>query len=145
MYDKRNTSPCAFRSTSLLFLTEYLICCIGTCWKDPTNYTGKLNVAISGHYCLNWTEDSPGNYDSYHEDSQYPDRSVEDASNYCRSPSGYPALWCFVQGGSYDFCGSPPCFGMNIGLWDLLHYWHIRDCVLIFHKKAIFADRKLPS
>ena len=79
----------------------------GTCWSDPTKYTGQMNVSVNGNKCINWTDEPLYDYHA----SKYPDNTVSEASNFCRSPSGYPSLWCLTGGGNYEFCGAPPCFG----------------------------------
>ena len=80
---------------------------------NPGKYKGHLNTSVSGQKCRAWTDDAPGDNTEFHNSASYPDLSVAEALNYCRSPDGYPALWCYVDSGGvdWDYCGSPPCFG----------------------------------
>lgn len=83
-----------------------------TCWKDPIQYRGTLNITFDGKKCLNWKNGTP----KYHNASLYPDSTVEKARNYCRSPNNDPYLWCFIPSenpgtNTLQYCGTPPCFG----------------------------------
>ena len=62
-------------------------------------------MSIHGYRCVNWTETS-------YKDSRFPDGIAEDAGSKCRSPDADPALWCYVKKKTWDYCGSPPCFGL---------------------------------
>ena len=69
-------------------------------------------MSSSGHVCKFWA-----NKTAEHQvlNGYFPDESLADASNYCRSPdndSGGP--WCFVDSGngfSPQYCNVPRCSG----------------------------------
>ena len=75
---------------------------------NPGEYKGHLNTSVSGHKCRAWMDDAPGDNPNFHKPASYPNLSVAEALNYCRSPNGYPALWCYVDSGgvAWDHCGS---------------------------------------
>ena len=68
-------------------------------------------MSSSGHVCKFWAHKT-----AEHQvlNGYFPDESLADASNYCRSPdsdSGGP--WCFVDGNgsSRQYCNVPRCSG----------------------------------
>ena len=53
-------------------------------------------------------------FNYYHDVSDYPDASLEDADNYCRNPSNNPTSpWCYTVDSDYrwDFCDVDLCSG----------------------------------
>ena len=76
----------------------------GSCYigDDPMSYTGQVNVTIAGIACKPWT--STGN-----SDSEFPEGSRVEASNFCRNPGNYGSR-------------GPFCIGVNnaVGFCDVL-------------------------
>ncbi len=57
----------------------------------------------------------------------FPDKSVDDASNYCRNPNKLvDGLWCYIADNIMDLCDIPFCLGYiymliifhNYGQWE---------------------------
>ena len=46
----------------------------------------------------------------------FPDATLDDAGNYCRSPDGEPNLWCYTTNSSSrrEFCNVPLCEGETL-------------------------------
>ena len=79
------------------------------CFKVFANdYSGKVATTDSGRTCVNW-EDVPDNIllqldlEQWIKDKNFPEKSVKDAKNYCRSPDSradyFDQLsrpWCFI-------------------------------------------------
>ena len=83
--------------------------------RRGVEYRGKTNVAENGKKCLSWNNQYVRLY-QHHKDSNFPDGSVVEASNYCRNPPhrhglyGYTAF-CFVNKKDVDpvSCCTPLC------------------------------------
>ncbi|KAL4096525.1 hypothetical protein QTP88_021464 [Uroleucon formosanum] len=69
-----------------------------------TDYLGKLNKTMSNRTCLKWAHHTGEGY-------AFPDKSVSEASNYCRNPTREPTgAWCRVSGtAETDSCDVPEC------------------------------------
>jgi hypothetical protein len=65
------------------------------CFSTISSYEGKHNETYTGKSCQYWNETSPHNHDKF-SDSQFPDRNVEEAQNFCRDPYSEGYLWCFT-------------------------------------------------
>ena len=70
----------------------------------PRNHS-RLTVTRNGEACQRWDEQYPNEH-PYHNSSLFPEATVSDAANYCRSPNvpgGRP--WCYIDVGwiYYDF------------------------------------------
>ena len=78
-------------------------------------YTGKINITEKGENCLPWNDQYISLYWKL-KDSQYPDKSVEEASNYCRNIWNFEkGPWCFTshynssKNYTLAYCGIPIC------------------------------------
>ncbi len=72
------------------------------------NYTGTVSVTREGWPCQRWDEQSPHGH-SY---TDFPDATLAEAANYCRTPDKNIALWCYISdpsGPVWDFCLVPLC------------------------------------
>ena len=79
----------------------------------PVSYVGKVSVTQSGFPCIPW------NSHPLLQEKEFPEESVEEASNYCRNPDSSPeGPWCFYGHGPMDreLCDVPDC-----GLFVLIH------------------------
>ena len=78
---------------------------------------GTMTTTGLGYTCRPWSEGSP--YPPATVDANYPDGSIEAASNYCRNPGSDPnGLWCHTTNPmiNYDYCTVPLCSGKYIYL-----------------------------
>ena len=74
------------------------------CVTDETAYVGNGSTTLSGHTCQVWSADTPHSHNF---------NSVGD-HNYCRNPTGYPALpavWCYTtdENTRWEQCDIPVC------------------------------------
>ena len=74
------------------------------CVTDETAYVGNATTTLSGHTCQVWSADTPNAHNF---------NSVGD-HNYCRNPTGYPALpavWCYTTSNTtrWEQCDIPVC------------------------------------
>ena len=69
------------------------------CVNLPPNphYQGKVNITRSGRFCQRWAEQIPHFHDVTSA-GLLPDATIEEASNFCRTPSNSPNKqpWCFT-------------------------------------------------
>jgi len=83
---------------------------IGCRTGNGRTYTGKARTTVSGRKCQAWNSNSP--HHNYNPDpSNYPDASLDAASNYCRNPSNYSGgLWCYTQDPdeTWELCEAVP-------------------------------------
>jgi len=73
---------------------------------------GTMKTTINGYACRPWLVGSP--YAAATVDSNFPDGSVEAASNYCRNPDGVEGgPWCHTThpNKSWEHCPVPLCSG----------------------------------
>ena len=74
------------------------------------DYIGRINKTISGHSCQQWDSQFPHSHVFSSED--FPDDSIEEASNFCRNPDKDDSgTWCFTTDPHlrWDFCDVPMC------------------------------------
>ncbi len=64
--------------------------------KPSVKYTGTSSVTQSGRTCQAWASQTPHLHTLGSTDREFPDDSVQEASNYCRDPDYSGALWCFT-------------------------------------------------
>ena len=72
----------------------------GSCYKygDHMSYTGNVAVTIYGVQCASWTLHGYSNAD-------FPDNSVQAASNYCRNPGNEETgPWCYDINDNMGHC-----------------------------------------
>ncbi|XP_053374481.1 plasminogen-like [Mercenaria mercenaria] len=80
------------------------------CYKEgyPWLYKGNTNVTKGMLECQRWEHFS--NNTNWTWDFKYPDSSLSEANNYCRSPRGKDQPWCYTDGNkSWDFCDIKQC------------------------------------
>ncbi|XP_060591140.1 plasminogen-like [Ruditapes philippinarum] len=65
------------------------------CFSTLSSYEGKHNETYTGKSCQYWNDTTPHDHDKF-SDSQFPDRNVEEAQNFCRDPHSEGYLWCFT-------------------------------------------------
>ncbi|XP_013407589.2 uncharacterized protein LOC106171691 [Lingula anatina] len=75
-------------------------------------YTGTLNITESGKPCMNWAQQIArrDNMIKFGLDvTDFPDKSIEDAKNYCRNPNQDPkGPWCITsKRWDIDYCDIP--------------------------------------
>jgi len=62
-----------------------------------TDFTGTLNVTLSGRTCQSWSEQTPHGHNQTN-DADFPDGSAALAGNNCRNPNGTRdnGVWCYT-------------------------------------------------
>jgi len=90
------------------------------CWEgDSQYYSGKIAISEKGHICKSWADKKDSTIKVQGEkikiqDGYFPDGSLENAANYCRSPDNDRyGPWCFVDGDqdAWQYCDVPLCNG----------------------------------
>ena len=87
---------------------------------DAKDYAGTIARSLTGH-CLNWTtvynvydhKIAKSMWDSITDDN-FPEKSVYNAMNYCRSPNSDARPWCANDGAgdfTVEYCDIPRCEG----------------------------------
>ncbi|XP_053387239.1 fibropellin-3-like [Mercenaria mercenaria] len=101
-----SSSPCQNGGTCVNMLFGYLCTCLPeytglhceqACFTgSPWNYTGTINLTLTGRQCQRWDSQTPHSHTCT--DLQYfPETVLADAQNYCRNPeSSYDTPWCFT-------------------------------------------------
>ena len=85
------------------------------CTEDDLGmYSGKVSITNGGRICQNWTSQSPHahvfSYNFY-----FPlDKTVVDATNYCRNVEGDTMPWCYTTDPKrrWDYCNETICGGI---------------------------------
>ena len=87
--------------------------------ERANEYFGKIATTISGGECAKWAE---LDWDELEiQDPYFPENSVTDAENYCRSPDYDPQPWCWAydedgsgdwNGLEFGYCNVPICRGI---------------------------------
>jgi len=75
----------------------------------PRMYIGTNSVTKNGEKCKAWTWEY-----SVQTANQFPEETLEEASNYCRDPSSSGGVWCytgvnFAGVRQWDWCDIPTC------------------------------------
>jgi len=90
------------------------------CWEGHSQYySGKIAISEKGHICKSWADKKDSTIKVQGEkikiqDGYFPDGSLENAANYCRSPDNDRyGPWCFVDGDqdAWQYCDVPLCNG----------------------------------
>ena len=85
---------------------------ISDCFFKSQKYKGQTSVSRTNKQCQRWSTKLQTNAAMA---SNFPDRSITDAKNFCRDPDGKGHPWCFVsvladdQG--WEFCNVKYCAG----------------------------------
>lgn len=79
-------------------------------------YRGTVSVSRRGKKCQRWTSQIPHRH-RYNTRHFFPDRSLEESSNFCRNPDdtgGTAGVWCYTTDlhVRWDFCDVPYCSGV---------------------------------
>ena len=71
-------------------------------------YIGQKVTTDDGSSCIDWT--SVASQKSFIVDSNFPDKSVSEAKNYCRNPDlDSNGIWCYTSTSlTYKYCNSIP-------------------------------------
>ena len=59
------------------------------------NYDGAVSSTLNGLTCQRWDSQTPHKH-HYTDPSLFPEATLEDAANYCRTPDGSEWPWCFT-------------------------------------------------
>ncbi|CAH1786987.1 unnamed protein product, partial [Owenia fusiformis] len=83
------------------------------CKQDYTGnkYEGTKQVTQLGFTCQRWDQQTPHSH-PYRIPTYFPDRTMDDASNYCRNPNNDPVgPWCYTTNPAKekDYCMIPFC------------------------------------
>ncbi|CAH1777804.1 unnamed protein product, partial [Owenia fusiformis] len=96
-------------------LVRFDYCNVSLCDCKTTDkgetYMAYTNTTLSGKTCQRWDSQTPHSHDQT-DASKFPDRTIFEASNYCRNPDGkQPGPWCFTTDNStrWEFCNIPYC------------------------------------
>ncbi len=83
--------------------------------EHGTEYSGTINVTVTGIKCQRWDTDSP-HYNNHPDPAYYPEDTLGEAENYCRNPDGHHNPWCYTTDISvrWDNCDIPFC---SMSLW----------------------------
>ena len=76
---------------------------------EGSTYKGYINVSASGLPCQLWDSQLP-HWHVNNDISNFPDDTMDEASNNCRNPDGSYTPWCYTTTSvRYDFCAVPMC------------------------------------
>ncbi|XP_060587572.1 plasminogen-like [Ruditapes philippinarum] len=109
---------------SLISLIMY-DCCSGlNCFRRGYAwlYEGHTNVTKDNVPCQRWNACYP-HRNSYIDPDKYPDASLDEAGNFCRSPSKSATPWCYTTGSTrWQYCNIDPLSNTQGGYecqnWD---------------------------
>ena len=93
---------------------------------DIAGYTGNISVTATGHTCQRWDTESP-HYPNYVA-SEFPDATLDEASNYCRVADEHWA-WCYTTNPDERF---EYCRLTDIPCCEHWEYHHITCSRLIY-------------
>ena len=102
--------------------------------KQGTEYNGIRSNTITNRTCQRWDSQSPHHHQEYTADD-FPDASVEEASNYCRNPDFSPlGPWCYTTYSSMrvEYCNVPACGKFILSLFHKL-LPHSYDAIFGYH------------
>jgi integrin beta 3 len=67
------------------------------CYKSKAwRYKGNLSVTHNGRQCQGWDSQSPHAHE-FSNPAGFPDKTIADAENFCRSPDRQYTPWCFTK------------------------------------------------
>ena len=77
-------------------------------------YTGNIDRTKSGYVCQRWDSEHVHSHSRQISASDLPDKTLDDAANYCRSPSNFPedtTPWCYTtdKDKRWEYCDVPIC------------------------------------
>ena len=65
-----------------------------------TDCESHVSVGVAGVLCQFWSSQSPHSH-QFTNVMRYPDASIEDAHNFCRSPYNRKRPWCYTTDPNY--------------------------------------------
>ena len=119
-------------STSVYLDDDQVTCMWSSTGKE---YSGRISITCTGMKCVPWArsihklrdilkiliQTDEGILD------KFPDRSLSEASNYCRNPTHDPCgPWCYTSlvDDSKEQCCVPECSSANKGMFTLITVTH---------------------
>ncbi|XP_052786352.1 uncharacterized protein LOC128221780 isoform X2 [Mya arenaria] len=80
------------------------------CFDGSGVYTGTLAETENGFTCQLWSLDTPHAHKN-HNDSAFPDGSVQAVLNFCRTPDDDSTPWCYTTDPDerWGYCNVPKC------------------------------------
>ena len=89
----------------MLYAINSLACTLST------QYMGHVNVTKNGIPCQMWSSQTPQSHAIGILNSDFPDKSVAAARNYCRDPDYNGYLWCYTTDPNvrWDVCAISCC------------------------------------
>eukprot|EP00058_Branchiostoma_floridae_P023100 XP_002608590.1 hypothetical protein BRAFLDRAFT_96117 [Branchiostoma floridae] len=84
--------------------------------ENGVSYRGPVAVTITNRTCQRWDSQAP--HQHRYTPASYPSSGLE--GNYCRNPSGDPAVWCYTADPAerWGYCDVPFC-----GQWGAWGSW----------------------
>jgi hypothetical protein len=64
-------------------------------------YTGNVSTTSSGLSCQRWDSQYPHRH--FYTDDAFPDKTIIEASNFCRDPAQSGVLWCLTMNPAVDW------------------------------------------
>lgn len=89
--------------------------CKENCYSVASEYTGHTSVTKDGNTCQSWAQDTPHQH-KYHDNNMFPDDTVADAANHCRSPDNDVTPWCYTSNENvrWQYCNIPRCSATTV-------------------------------
>ncbi|XP_045163842.2 G-protein coupled receptor GRL101-like [Mercenaria mercenaria] len=78
--------------------------------SSASHYKGNVSITRYGHTCQRWDSQLPNEH-NFTDHADFPDETLTDASNHCRSPDNDHTPWCFVMDSMivWDYCEVKLC------------------------------------
>ncbi len=78
-------------------------------YPDGSDYLGNVSVTETGLECQRWDSQTPHRH-SYHL-TNFPEKDLTLASNYCRNPNGRIRPWCYTTDRDieWEYCRLERC------------------------------------
>ncbi|XP_060576104.1 apolipoprotein(a)-like [Ruditapes philippinarum] len=97
------------------------------CYQNKSSeYNGVRQTTYDGHVCQRWDSQTP-HIHTRNKAETFPDKTLVNASNYCRDPDGEGFPWCYTTDPKirWQHCGIYSCTGGDfwIGLVTLEGQW----------------------
>ena len=96
------------------------------------SYNGTVSSTLNGLTCQRWDSQHPHQH-QYTDHNLFPEATLEDAGNYCRTPDGSEWPWCFTT--SLEVRSQLCYFGVKLCAsgepsgtsWDFDEQCHLED------------------
>ena len=91
-------------------------------------YGGRLSHTENGLSCQRWDEQSPQSH-TYTMSYMFPDDTVTDAANFCRSPDGSDIPWCYTvdPAARWEYCAVHELYTSKLKVKKLLTIGEVED------------------